>query len=47
MIIQIIQVYFLRMILIKMTDQAKFRLYEIKKIDHYFINEIILSKIIQ
>ena len=24
----------------KLTDQAKFRLYEIKKIDNYFINEI-------
>ena len=24
----------------KLTDQTKFRLYEIKKIDNYFINEI-------
>ena len=28
----------------KLTDQAKFRLYEIKKIDNYFINEINQTK---
>ena len=29
----------------KLLDQAKFRLYEIKKIDNYFINEINQQKL--